>query len=253
MHGLGEKTRETVPEALCTTEAVRRPACLELLFPATAPVEPELPPMKPRRSNSIAPHRGTSHGSGGSLRRRLEEQRAYAAPAPFPLSFSVVSAPLCVIAAALRYIVCRKKVALPCYLFAANTARQPPRIARAPAGPASRTEETFCDSRVEGAFAETPVRRASGCCCARVWYCAQTMASVLNRTLTRVARPVVRQSNRRMAGAVESTAPEAALQPKKTYSAGDKKLMDAKYTEDIGYMFGEKVRAPPPLAPPTLA
>jgi hypothetical protein len=79
------------------------------------------------------------------------------------------------------------------------------------------------------------------------------MASVLNRTLTRVARPVVRQSNRRMAGAVESTAPEAALQPKKTYSAGDKKLMDAKYTEDIGYMFGEKVRAPPPLAPPTLA
>jgi hypothetical protein len=118
---------------------VRRPACLELL-PATAPVEPELPPMKPRRSNSIAPHRGTSHGSGGSLRRRLEEQRAYAAPAPFPLSFSVVSAPLCVIAAALRYIVCRKKVALPCYLFAANTARQPPLIARAPAGPASRTD-----------------------------------------------------------------------------------------------------------------
>ena len=52
--------------------------------------------------------------------------------------------------------------------------------------------------------------------------------------------------------------PESALQPKKTYTAGDKKLMDAKYTEDIGYMFGEKVRlsVTPPrpacLPPPTL-
>mgnify|MGYP001330326232 CR=1 FL=1 len=77
----------------------------------------------------------------------------------------------------------------------------------------------------------------------------QIMASMLNRTLTRVVRPAVRQSNRRMATSVESTAPEAALQPKKTYSAGDQKLMDAKYTEDIGYMFGEKVC---PSLPPSL-
>lgn len=67
------------------------------------------------------------------------------------------------------------------------------------------------------------------------------MASIM-RNAARVARPVVRQTSRRYGQAVESTAPEAALQPKKTYTSGDQKLMDAKYTEDIGYMFGEKVR-----------
>lgn len=86
------------------------------------------------------------------------------------------------------------------------------------------------------------VRAAAVTCCALC--CPQTMASMLNRAAFRLARPAVRQSNRRMGTAVESTVPEAALQPKKTYTSGDKKLMDAKYTEDIGYMFGEKVRLP---------
>ncbi len=72
---------------------------------------------------------------------------------------------------------------------------------------------------------------------------------MLNRALTRAARPAVRQSTRRMATSVEASVPEGALQPKKTYTAGDKKLMDAKYTEDIGYMFGEKVRLSKPLRP----
>lgn len=44
----------------------------------------------------------------------------------------------------------------------------------------------------------------------------------------------------RHAHAVESTAPEGALQPKKTYTAGDKRLMEAEYAEEIGYLFGEK-------------
>lgn len=86
-------------------------------------------------------------------------------------------------------------------------------------------------------------------CVLSVPCCAQTMASMLNRALARVARPAVRQSSRRMATSVEASVPEAALQPKKTYTAGDKKLMDAKYTEDIGYMFGEKVRLSTPPSP----
>ena len=54
---------------------------------------------------------------------------------------------------------------------------------------------------------------------------------------------------------MEASAPEAALQPKKTYSAGDKQLMEAEYTEDIGHLFGEKVCRPiaspsPLLFPP---
>ena len=65
----------------------------------------------------------------------------------------------------------------------------------------------------------------------------------------RAAQPVARRMARGKATAVEATAPEAALQPKKTYSAGDKQLMEAEYTEDIGHLFGEKVRRPPPPPP----
>ena len=70
----------------------------------------------------------------------------------------------------------------------------------------------------------------------------------------RAAQPVARRMARGKATAVEATAPEAALQPKKTYSAGDKQLMEAEYTEDIGHLFGEKVCRPiaspsPPPAP----
>ena len=66
----------------------------------------------------------------------------------------------------------------------------------------------------------------------------------------RAAQPVARRMARGKATAVEATAPEAALQPKKTYSAGDKQLMEAEYTEDIGHLFGEKVRRLPPPSPP---
>ena len=55
------------------------------------------------------------------------------------------------------------------------------------------------------------------------------MASMLNRAAFRLARPAVRQTNRRMGTAVESTVPEAALQPKKTYTSGAKTLMDAEH------------------------
>jgi hypothetical protein len=54
----------------------------------------------------------------------------------------------------------------------------------------------------------------------------------------------------RHAHAVESTAPEGALQPKKTYTAGDKRLMEAEYAEEIGYLFGEKVPPLPAPSPP---
>lgn len=72
----------------------------------------------------------------------------------------------------------------------------------------------------------------------------------MQQSLLRRAAQPVRAAVRGKATAVEATAPEAALQPKVKHTAGDDKLMKAEYTEEIGYLFGEKVgNARPPLPP----
>jgi hypothetical protein len=80
-------------------------------------------------------------------------------------------------------------------------------------------------------------------------------AKMLRLALRSGARSTRAAAPRRHMSTVPSptASAEASLQPPKQYSAGDKRLMDAQYTEDIGYMFGERVRAqhPPSTSPST--